>query len=74
MSAVLSVTRCATHTLENLLFVILQANIDMVKMERGVVVEEEDCINIKMEEVYMPSVCIIKTEYEVSVVFWCIVW
>jgi hypothetical protein len=46
----------------------------MVKMERDVDVGEEDCINIKMEEVYMPSVCIMKTEREVSVVCWCVLW
>ena len=50
------------------LFVILQANIDMVKIERDVDEGEEDCINVKMEEVFTPSVCIIKTEQEVSVV------
>jgi len=41
-------------------------------MERDVDVWEEDLINIKMEEVFTPSVCIIKTEHEVSVVCWCI--
>ena len=56
------------------LFVILQANIDMVKMERDVDVGGEDCINIKLEEVFTPSVCIIKTEQEVSVVRRCILW
>jgi hypothetical protein len=63
------VTRRAIHTTELSLFIILQANIDMVKMERDVDIGEEDCINIKTEEVYRPSVCIIKTEYEVSTCF-----
>ena len=40
----------------------------MVKIERDVDEGEEDCINVKMEEVFTPSVCIIKTEQEVSVV------
>jgi hypothetical protein len=44
----------------------------MVKTERDVDVVGEDCINIKMEEVFTPSVCIIKTEHEVSDACWCI--
>jgi len=43
----------------------------MVKMERDVDVGVEDCIDLKMEDVFTPSVCIIKTEQEVSVVCWC---
>jgi len=46
----------------------------MVKLERDVVVGEKDCINVKMEEVFTPSVCVIKTEQEVSVVCWCVLW
>jgi len=71
-AAVVSVTASATHIHRS--FVILQANIDMVKMERDVDVGEEDCINVKMEEVFTPSVCIMKTEHEVSVICWCILW
>jgi hypothetical protein len=46
----------------------------MIKMERDVDVGEGGCINIKMEEVFTPSVCVIKTEREVSVAGWCILW
>ena len=68
----MSVTTSDTHI--HCLFVILQANIDMVKMERDVDMGEEDCSNIKVEEVFTPSVCIIKTEQEVSVVCWRVLW
>ena len=48
---------------------ILQLNSDKVKVERDVdVVDEEDCTDAKMDEVYRPSVVSIKTEYEVSIV------
>ena len=67
-------TRSAAHTLELSLFVILQVNIDIVKTERDVDIEEEDCFNIKIEEVYTPSVCTVKTEHGVSFVCWCILW
>ena len=68
----MSVTTSATHM--HCLFVMLQANIDMVKMERDVDVGAGDCINIKMEEVFTPSVCMMKIEQEVSVPCWCILW
>jgi hypothetical protein len=47
---------------------ILQLNSDKVKVERDVdVVGEEDCTNVKMDEVYRPPVLSIKSEYEVSI-------
>ena len=37
-------------------------------------VGEEDCIKTKIEEDYVQSVRTIKTEEEVSVVCWCVLW
>jgi hypothetical protein len=59
----------------NYLFLItLQENIDTVTVEGVVNVGEEDCIKIKTEEDYIQSVGTIKTEQEVSVLCWCILW
>ena len=57
-----------------LLLIILQGNIGTVSVERVENVGEEDCIKIKTEEDYMQSICTIKTEEEVSVVCWCVLW
>jgi hypothetical protein len=35
------------------------------------VVSEEDCTDMKTDEVYRPSVLCVKTEYEVSIVMKC---
>ena len=35
------------------------------------VVSEEDCTDMKTDEVYRPSVLSVKTEYEVSIVMKC---
>jgi hypothetical protein len=45
-----------------------------VKVERVENVGEEDCMKIKTEEVCIQLVRTIKTEEEVSVVCWCILW
>jgi hypothetical protein len=54
--------------------VILQENIDTVKVERVEGVGEEDCINIKTEEDYIQLVGRVKCEQEVSVLCWCVLW
>jgi len=54
--------------------IILQENIDTVKVEKVENVGEEDCINIKTEEDYIPLVQAVRSEEEVSVVCWCILW
>jgi hypothetical protein len=59
----------------NYLFLItLQEKIDTVTVEGVENVGEEDCIKIKTEEDYIQSVGAIKTEQEVSVLCWCILW
>ena len=54
--------------------IILQQNIDTVTAERVENVGEEDCIKIKTEEDYTKLVQTVKTEEEVSVVCWCVLW
>jgi hypothetical protein len=56
-----------------LVFIILQQNIDTVKVERDVgVVGKEDCTGMKTDEAYKPSqLSICKTEYEVSIILRC---
>ena len=70
----LSVTSSAVHVLELYFLIILQENFDTVKVERVENVEEEECIKIKTEEDYIQFVSTIKTEEEVSVVCWYILW
>jgi hypothetical protein len=54
---------------------ILQENIDTVTVERVENVGEEDCINIKTEEDCIEElVRTVKSEQEVSVVCWCVLW
>jgi hypothetical protein len=54
---------------------ILQENIGTVKVETVENVEEEDCINIKTEEEFcIQLVRRVKSEEEVSVVCWCVLW
>ena len=57
----------------NLVFKILQQNIDTVKVEGDVgVVGKEDCTGMKTDGVYKPSqLSICKTEYEVSIILRC---
>jgi hypothetical protein len=57
-----------------ILLLILQENIDTVKVGRVENVGEEDCIKIKTEEDCIQLVRTIKTEEEVSVVCWCVLW
>ena len=54
--------------------IILQENIGTVTVERVENVGEEDCIKIKPEEDYIQLVRTVKTEEEVSVVCWCVLW
>jgi hypothetical protein len=59
----------------NYIFVIfLQDNIDTVKVERVENVAEEDCMKLKTEEDWIQLVRTMKTEEEVSVVYWYILW
>ena len=58
-----------------LFFIILQQNIDTVTVERVENVEEEDYIKIKTEEDCIEElVWTVKSEQEVSVVCWCVLW
>jgi hypothetical protein len=57
-----------------LLFVILQERIDSLTVEGVENVGEEYCIGIKTEEDYIEFVSTIKTEQEVSVLCWCVLW
>ena len=52
----------------------LQQNIDALKVERDVDVGgKEDCMGLKTDEVYRPSLLSIsKTEYEVSIILRCL--
>ena len=56
------------------LFIILQENIDTVAVERVENVGEDDCIKIKTEQHYVHLVRTVKSEQEVSVVCWCVLW
>ena len=72
----LFVASSAIHILElSFLLIILQQNIDTVTVEKVENVGEEDCIKIKTEEDCIEEfVRRVKSEQEVSVVFWCILW
>ena len=68
-------TSSAIHILELYFLIILQQNIDTVTVERVDNVGEEDCIKIKTEEDCIEElVRTVKSEEEVSVVCWCILW
>jgi len=59
----------------NCLFLIpLQEKIDTVTVEGVENVGEEDCIEIKTEEDYIQLVRTVKSEQEVSVLCWCVLW
>ena len=66
----------AIHILELYIFLmIVQENIDTVKVERVENVGEEDWIKIKTEEEFcIQLVRTVKNEEEVSVVCWCVLW
>jgi len=68
------VTSSAVHILELYFLIILQEHIDTVKEEGVENVGEEDCIKIKTEQHYMQLVRTVKSEQEVSVVFWYNLW
>jgi len=57
-----------------LFLIILQQNIDTVTAERYENVGEEDCIKIKTEEDFIQLLHTAKTEEEVSVLCWCVLW
>jgi hypothetical protein len=59
-----------------LLLVMLQQNMDTIKVENDVdVMSEEDSIGVKTEEVYIPSAFTVKkTEPGVSLVFRWVLW
>ena len=60
---------------ENYIFlIILQENIDTVTVEGVENVGEEDCIKIKAEEDCIQLVQTVKSQQEVSVVCWCVLW
>jgi hypothetical protein len=70
-----SVTSSAVHILEYSFLIILQENIDTVKVESVENAEAEDCIEIKTEEEFCIQLMqTVKAEEEVSVVCWCVLW
>jgi hypothetical protein len=56
------------------LFIILQEIVVTVKVEKVESEGEEDCIKIKTEEDYTQLVGRVKSEEEVSVVCWSVLW
>jgi hypothetical protein len=54
--------------------IILQEDIGTYTVENVENVGEEDCIKIKTEDDYIQLVRTVKTEDEVSVVCWCVLW
>ena len=72
-SALLSVASSAIHISELYFLVTLQEKTDTVTV--GVEnVGEEDCIKIKTEEDDLQLMQTVKTEQEVSVLCWCVLW
>jgi len=65
--------QCCTYV-RVISLILLQESIDTVKVGRVENVGEEDCIKIKTEEDYIQLVQTVKTEGEVSVVCWCVLW
>ena len=57
-----------------LLLIHLQEKIDTVTVEGVENVGEVDCIKIKTEEDYIQLVRTVKSEQEVSVLCWCVLW
>ena len=67
--------QCYTYIGIIFFFMILQENIDTVKVERVENAGEEDCVKIKTEEEFcIQLVRRVKSEEEVSVVCWCVLW
>ena len=69
----------AIHILEFYFLILLQENTvtvrDTVTVERVENVGEEDCVKIKTEEEFwIQLVRRVKSEEEVSVVCWCVLW
>jgi hypothetical protein len=61
-------------TLKSNFLVFLQESDGTVTVESVVSVGEDDCINTETEDKCIQSVRTIKTEEEVSVLCWCILW
>jgi hypothetical protein len=70
----LSVASSAIHVLELYFLINSQEKIYTVTAEGVENVGEEECIKIKTEEYYIQLGHTIKTEQEVSVLCWCILW
>jgi hypothetical protein len=60
--------------LNDLFLIILQEKIDTVTVEGVENVGEEDCIKIETEQHYIQLVQTVKSEQEVRVLCWCVVW
>jgi hypothetical protein len=67
----LSVASSAVHIFELSVLIPLQEKIDTVTVEGVENVGEEDCIEIKTEQDYIQ---LVRSEQEVSVLCWCVVW
>jgi hypothetical protein len=74
IDAVVCAKQCYSY-IGIIFLILLQENIGTVKVERVENVEEENCINIKTEEEFcIQLVRRVKSEEEVSVVCWCVLW
>jgi hypothetical protein len=69
-----SVVSSAVYMLELYFSIILQENVDTVKVERVENVGEEDGMKIKTEVDWIQLVRTVKSEEEVSVYCWCVLW
>jgi hypothetical protein len=70
----LSVGSSAVLILDYIFLIPLQEKIDAVTVEGVENVGEEDCIKIKTEQHYIQLGQTVKSEQEVSVLCWCVVW
>jgi len=70
----LCVSSSAIHVLVLSFLITLQQTVDTVTVEGDENIEEEECNKIKTEEDYIQLVRTVKTEQEVSVLCWCILW
>jgi hypothetical protein len=70
----LSVASSAIHVLELYFLINSQEKIYTVTAEGVENVGEEECIKIKTEKDYIQLGHTIKTEQEVSVLCWCVLW
>jgi hypothetical protein len=69
------VKQCYTYIGIIVFLILLQENIGTLTVEKVENAGEEDCVKIKTEEeFYIQLVRTVKTEEEVSVVCWCVLW